>query len=225
MNAHTSEAALRAAGAVVDAVDKIMSGEFEKAFCAVRPPGHHAEHATAMGFCFFNNIAIGAAHALEKYGLRRIALIDFDVHHGNGTQEWAEGQEDVLFLSSHQYPCYPGTGRAQEKGRYNNILNLPLPPGAGSMEFHSAMTNFGLPAIDRFQPELIMMSAGFDAHQADPLASLNFETEDYGWITRELCKLAKKHSRGRVVSTLEGGYDIDALAASTGAHVRAMLMP
>jgi len=223
LSPHSGAAALRAAGAVIAAVDIVLGGKATNAFCAVRPPGHHAEYATAMGFCFFNNIAVGAAHALATYNLKRIAIIDFDVHHGNGTQEWVEGQDAVFFLSSHQFPCYPGTGRAQEKGRYNNLLNLPLPPGAGSIQFRSAMENFGLPSVDQFQPELILISAGFDAHCDDLLAGLNFEAGDYDWITRELCELARKHCTGRIVSTLEGGYAFDALAASVGAHVRALM--
>lgn len=223
LSPHSGEAALRAAGAMIAAVDAVLMGKATRAFCAVRPPGHHAERAMAMGFCYFNTIAIGAAHALVAHELERIALVDFDVHYGNGTQEWAEEQEKAFFLSSHQFPCYPGTGSAQEEGRHGNILNLPLPPGAGSMQFRSAMENFGLPALDKFRPELILISAGFDAHRDDPLANLNFTTEDYGWITRELRKLAQKHCAGRIVSTLEGGYDLEALAASTGAHVRALM--
>jgi acetoin utilization deacetylase AcuC-like enzyme len=223
LSPHSGEAALRAAGAVIAAVDAVLGGKAIHAFCAVRPPGHHSERATAMGFCYFNNIAIGAAHALAVHRLERVALVDFDVHHGNGTQEWAIEEPRAFFLSSHQFPCYPGTGRAQEKGAHGNILNLPLVPGAGSVQFRSAMENFGLPALDKFQPQLILISAGFDAHRDDPLANLDFETEDYAWITREICKLARRHCQGRIVSTLEGGYDLEALAASVGAHVRELM--
>lgn len=219
----SGEAALRAAGALCAAIDHVMNSKSKNAFCAVRPPGHHAEQSTAMGFCLFNNIAIGAAHALDKHNLQRIAIIDFDVHHGNGTQEWVETEQRVFFCSSHQYPLYPGTGAAVEKGQYNNILNTPLSYGADGEKFRAAMENFVLPAIDRFQPEIIMISAGFDAHRDDPLAGLNFTEDDYAWITRELMKLADKFCQSRIVSTLEGGYDLNALSLSTGAHVKALM--
>ncbi|MDX2027346.1 MAG: histone deacetylase family protein [Alphaproteobacteria bacterium] len=223
LSPHSGEAALRAAGAACAAVNEVMAGKATNAFCAVRPPGHHAEHATAMGFCFFNNIAIAAAHAMAAHGVKRVALLDFDVHHGNGTQEWAEGQDGVLFCSSHEFPLYPGTGHPQEKGPKGNILNIALPHHTDGAGFRRAMQESALPAISRFAPELILISAGFDAHRADPLANLRLVEEDFGWITAELCALAQKFCKGRIVSTLEGGYDIDALARSVGAHVRALM--
>ena len=228
LSPQSGEAALRAAGAVIAAVDAVMAGEvqsrpIQNAFCAVRPPGHHAEQATAMGFCLFNNIAIGAAHALAAHGLKCIALVDFDVHHGNGTEEWAASREEVLFISSHQFPFYPGTGDARQRGALGNLLNLPLPHGAGSELFRRAMQSYALPALERFQPRLIMISAGFDAHKDDPLAGLELETEDFGWITSELARIAARFSQGRIVSTLEGGYDLAALAASAEAHVMALM--
>lgn len=221
----SGEAALRAAGALCAAVDHVIAGKSKNAFCAVRPPGHHAERTTAMGFCLFNNIAIGAAHAFAAHNLQRIAILDFDVHHGNGTQQWAETEERVFFCSSHQYPLYPGTGASVETGQYNNILNTPLPYGADGEKFRAVMENFTLPAIERFDPELIMISAGFDAHRDDPLAGLNFTEDDYAWITSELMKLADKFCKSRIVSTLEGGYNLDALAKSTGAHIKELLGP
>ncbi len=216
-------AARRAAGAVVRAVDMVLTGEMTNAFCAVRPPGHHAEKETPMGFCLFGTIAIGALHALEAHGLSRIAIMDFDVHHGNGTQAllWDEGR--VLFASTQQMPLFPGTGSRHEKGAHGQIINVPLPPGAEGPEFRAAVERDILPAIDAQAPELIMISAGFDAHARDPLANLNLTEADYAWVTRELCLLAKKHCEGRVVSTLEGGYDLRALAASVAAHVRVLM--
>ena len=205
------------------AVDDVMNGKTNNAFCAVRPPGHHAEFYTAMGFCFFNNIAIGTAHALESHKLKRIAIVDFDVHHGNGTEAWAAAQPNVLFFSSHQFPLWPGSGHAEDKGPLDNIVNIPLPPGTGSAGFRLAMQSRVLPKLDSYAPDFIFISAGFDAHGDDPLAGLDFTAEDFGWITSELCKLAGKHCMGRIVSTLEGGYDLDALAASAGAHVKALL--
>ncbi|HUY69301.1 MAG TPA: histone deacetylase family protein [Alphaproteobacteria bacterium] len=219
----SGEAALRAAGAVCAAVDEVIAGEVKNAFCAVRPPGHHAERAEAMGFCIFNNIAIGAAQALAAHGLRRVAILDFDVHHGNGTEEWAKGRRDVLFISSHQYPLYPGSGSARDTGPFGNIVNIPLVPGADGAGFRAAMHDVALPRIDEFAPELILISAGFDAHRLDPLAQLELEAADFGWITGELSKLAARYAKGRVVATLEGGYDCEALAESAGAHVRALM--
>ena len=223
LSSGSGEAALRAAGAVCAAVDEVLSGKIKNAFCAIRPPGHHAERATAMGFCLFNNIAIGAAHALAVHRLSRVALVDFDVHHGNGAEEWAQGEVRALFISSHQFPLYPGSGRAEHKGVHENLVNIPLPQGTDGAGFRQAMTEQALPVLDAFRPELILISAGFDAHKDDPLAGLRLETEDFGWITAELCKLAGKHCAGRIISTLEGGYDLDALAASAGAHVRALM--
>ncbi len=218
----SAEAALRAAGAAVAAVDAAMLGPSPRVFCAVRPPGHHATHDTAMGFCLFNNIAVAALHALDVHGLERVAIVDFDVHHGNGTQAIFEHDRRVLFASSHQWPLYPGTGAREETGD-GNIVNAPLPPDADGALFRAAWSNVLLPAVDAFKPQLILISAGFDAHRRDPLAELRLEAEDFAWVTRELVKLADKHCGGRIVSTLEGGYDLDALAESSVAHVRELL--
>jgi acetoin utilization deacetylase AcuC-like enzyme len=222
LSAGSGEAALRAAGAVVAAVDWVVGGEGRHAFCAVRPPGHHAEATEAMGFCIFNNIAVGAAEARAAHGLARVAVVDFDVHHGNGTQHMFERDAGFFFGSTHQWPLYPGTGDEDEVG-VGNIVNVPLRPLSGSEEFRKAMAERILPALDRFRPELILISAGFDGHWLDPLASLNLTDEDYGWVTREICRLADRHARGRVVSALEGGYDLDALASATTAHVKALM--
>jgi acetoin utilization deacetylase AcuC-like enzyme len=216
-------AALHAAGAVCAAVDAVVQGNVSNTFCAVRPPGHHAEPQTAMGFCLFNNIAVGAAHALAVHGLEKVAIVDFDVHHGNGTQAWAWEEPGALFCSTHQTPLYPGTGAAHEKGRFGNVVNVPLAPGSGGGEFQAALQWHILPALERWQPQLIFISAGFDAHADDPLASLNLQAEDFAWVTEKLCTLAKKHCAGRVISSLEGGYDLVALAASAAAHVRSLL--
>jgi acetoin utilization deacetylase AcuC-like enzyme len=218
----SGEAALRAAGALVMGVDLVMTGEAANAFCAVRPPGHHAEPTQAMGFCVFNNVAIGALHARQAHGLRKIAVVDFDVHHGNGTQAMFADDSDLFFGSTHQMPLYPGTGRAGERGR-GNIHNSPLPPGAGGHEFRQAWDNSILTALDVFRPEMILISAGFDAHKRDPLAQLNLVEADYAWITQKLCELARTHAQGRIVSTLEGGYDLKALADSVAAHVSALM--
>jgi acetoin utilization deacetylase AcuC-like enzyme len=218
----SGEAALRAAGAVVAAIDAVIEGGAANAFCAVRPPGHHAESGAAMGFCLFNNVAVGALHAREAHGIGRVAVIDFDVHHGNGTQHMFEADGGLFYASTHQWPLYPGTGARSERG-VGNICNAPLPPGAGSAEFRAAMTDTVLPALDRFQPELVMISAGFDAHRADPLASLELDEADYGWATDRLLELARRHAGGRLVSTLEGGYDLRALAASAAVHVRRLM--
>lgn len=217
----SGEAALRAAGAVAAAVDAVMAGEIRNAFCAVRPPGHHAERDLAMGFCVFNNVAVGAAQALEAGGLGRVAIVDFDVHHGNGTQHIFAADPRVLYVSTHQMPLYPGTGARHEKG-VGNICNAPLAPYAGSEEFRDAVEEIVLPAIERFRPEFLLISAGFDAHRADPLAALELETEDFAWVTEQLCALAAGLCAGRVVSTLEGGYDLNALAESAAAHVLAL---
>jgi acetoin utilization deacetylase AcuC-like enzyme len=219
----SGEAALRAAGAVVAAIDAVIRGEAANAFCAVRPPGHHAEPDRAMGFCLFNNVAIGAARARAVHGLERVAVIDFDVHHGNGTQAMFERNPELFYASTHQWPLYPGTGSERERGIDGNVVNAPLPPGAGSAEFRRAFERVILPALDAFAPEIVLISAGFDAHRDDPLASLNLVEADYEWATAEMCKLAAKHAKGRVVSALEGGYDLGALAASAAAHVRALM--
>jgi acetoin utilization deacetylase AcuC-like enzyme len=203
-------------------VDAVMKGSANRAFCAVRPPGHHATSDTAMGFCLFNNVAVAAAHALAAHGLKRVAIADFDVHHGNGTQDIFEREPRVLFLSSHQSPLYPGTGRAEEKG-VGNIINAPLSAGDGSYEFRELWDGVLLPRLHAFKPQLLLISAGFDAHRNDPLADIRLQTEDYAWITERLVDVARTHADGRVVSTLEGGYDLTALAASASAHVAALL--
>ncbi len=215
----SGEAALRAAGAVVAAVDAVMSGQARNAFCAVRPPGHHAEPARAMGFCLFNNIAIGAAHARAAHGLARVAVVDFDVHHGNGTQTMFENDPGLMYLSTHQAPLYPGTGLESEHGVADNIVNAPLPALADGRAFRTAFDEVILPALDRFRPELLLISAGFDGHVADPLAQLRLTESDFAWATRQLLELAGHHCGGRVVSALEGGYDLHALATSARAHV------
>lgn len=214
------EAALRAAGAGIDAVHWALAERSRRAFCAVRPPGHHAERATAMGFCLFNNIAVAAAHALDK-GVERIAIVDFDVHHGNGTQDIFSAEPRVLFASSHEMPLYPGTGAADETG-IGNIVNAPLAGGSGSAQFRAAWSQRLLPAIDRFAPCLLMISTGFDAHRDDPLASIELDADDYRWLTQALVEIADRHADGRIVSMLEGGYDLDGLAQSAVAHLRAL---
>jgi len=218
----SGEAALRAAGAVVAAVDAVVAGQVRNAFCAVRPPGHHAESAQAMGFCVFNNVAIGAEQARNRHGLERVAVMDFDVHHGNGTQHMFEKDAGLFYASTHQWPLYPGTGASNEVG-VGNIVNAPLAPMSGSREFRAAMNETILPALRRFKPEMVMISAGFDAHIDDPLASLRLVEADYEWATEALAAVAAEHAGGRLVSTLEGGYDLEALAASTCAHVRALM--
>jgi acetoin utilization deacetylase AcuC-like enzyme len=218
----SGEAALRAAGACIAAVDAVMKGEAQNAFCAVRPPGHHAEPHHAMGFCLFNNVAIAAAHARRTHKIERVAVIDFDVHHGNGTQAAFEQDGTMLYASTHQMPLYPGTGAASERG-VGNIVNAPLRPMSGSEEFRKAFANIILPALDAFRPEFVIISAGFDAHRDDPLAQLMLVEADYAWATERLVEVAKKHAQGRIVSSLEGGYDLDALAASAAAHVAALM--
>ncbi len=222
MSPGTLEAALRAAGAVVAAVDAVVGGRAENAFCAVRPPGHHAEPERAMGFCIFNNVAVGALAARAAHGLARIAVIDFDVHHGNGTEAMFRDDPGLAYLSTHQSPLYPGTGAAESRG-VGNLFNAPLPRLAGSEAFRRAFTDSLLPALDAFEPEMVMISAGFDAHRNDPLANLELDDEDYAWVTTELVEIARRHADGRVVSTLEGGYDLAALARSTAAHVGALM--
>jgi len=219
----SGEAALRAAGAALLAVDRVVAGEAENAFCAVRPPGHHAEPNRPMGFCVFNNVALAALHARHRHGLKRVAVVDFDVHHGNGTQARFWGEPELFFASSHQMPLYPGTGAAGERGVAGNIVNVPLRPGDGSAAFRNAWSETILPALRAFAPELILISAGFDGHEDDPLANLALETQDYAWVTAEIAKVADETAGGRLVSTLEGGYDLDALAASAAAHVSALM--
>ncbi len=222
MNPASLEAAQRAAGAGCAAVDAVMGGQAKNAFCAVRPPGHHAEPERSMGFCIFNSVAIGALHARTRHNLRRVAVVDFDVHHGNGTQAafWDDG--DLFYGSTHQMPLYPGTGATSETG-VGNIHNFPLAPGAGGMAFRDSFTDGLLPALDAFKPEFLLLSAGFDGHVDDPLAQLRLETGDYAWASRELLALAERHCQGRLVSSLEGGYDLAALATAAAAHVRALM--
>ncbi|MBY0562796.1 MAG: histone deacetylase family protein [Hyphomonadaceae bacterium] len=223
VSAGSREACYRAAGACVAAVDAVLKGEDDMAFCAVRPPGHHAEPLTPMGFCIFNNVAIAAMHALDGHGLRRVAVVDFDVHHGNGTQTIAEREPRLLFISAHQSPAYPGTGAASETGLHGNVLNAPLRPGTGSVEWRRTVETVVLPALDAFAPNLLLVSAGFDAHKADPLAQWELETEDFAWIARELRAQALRHCKGKLVSTLEGGYDLPALAGSVRAYLGALM--
>jgi len=223
MSPGSLNAALRAAGGNIKAVDMVMSGDAGNTFVAMRPPGHHAETETPMGFCLFGSVVVGAKHALEHHGLSRVAIIDFDVHHGNGTQDLVWDDARIFFASSHQVPLYPGSGHPHEVGAHGQILNVPLEPMTGGKIMRQKYENLVFPAVDDFKPELIFISAGFDAHQADPLANLNFSTEDFVWLTEEICKLAETHCDGRIVSTLEGGYDLDALAASVAAHVKVLM--
>jgi len=216
---------LRAAGGACAAVDAVMQGHAQNAFAAIRPPGHHAEPDRAMGFCLFNNAAIAACHARAKWGVTRVAVLDFDVHHGNGTQAMFQSDKNLFYASSHQSPCYPGTGHPHETGTAGNIVNAPLPPGADSAAFRAAWARIILPALDTFAPELVIISAGFDAHRADPLAQLRVETPDYAWLTRELLRIAEAHAGGKIVSVLEGGYDLTALADAAAAHVRELMRP
>jgi acetoin utilization deacetylase AcuC-like enzyme len=215
-------AALRAAGAVVAAVDAVVSEHADNAFCAVRPPGHHAEPERAMGFCLFNNAAIGALRAREIHGLARVAVIDFDVHHGNGTQAAFEADGSLFYASTHQHPLYPGTGAASETG-VGNIVNVPLRPMSGSGQFRLAMSQRILPALDVFRPDLVLVSAGFDAHKNDPLAQLMLEDGDYTWVTEKLLEIVYRHAKGRLVTTLEGGYDLASLGACVAAHIRVLM--
>ena len=220
LNPHTLDAAFHAAGAAVKAVDLVMANECTTAFCAVRPPGHHAERSRAMGFCLFNNVAIGAAHALAEHGLSRVAIVDFDVHHGNGTEEIFTGDHRVLMVSTFQHPLYPYCGLDNDDPK---MVNVPLSPGSGGEEFRAAVRDRWLPALDEHRPELIFVSAGFDAHREDPLANLKLVEGDYAWVTRELTQVAAKHARGRIVSSLEGGYSLSALGRSVAEHVRELV--
>lgn len=212
-------AAYRAAGGVLRAVDLVLSGEAKNAFVAVRPPGHHAETQKSMGFCLFGNIALGVKHALDFHGLKKVAVIDFDVHHGNGTQEILWDESRCLTFTSQQIPLWPGTGTEEEQGHYNNIVNIPLPPGSTGELMRQKYEALVFPVLRKFEPDLILISAGFDAHEADPLAELNWSTADFSWLTERLCKIAEECCEGRLVSTLEGGYDLKALADSVKAHV------
>ncbi len=222
MSPGSLEAALRAVGAATAAVDAVFRGESDNAFCAMRPPGHHAESKRAMGFCLLNQAAIAAHYARARYDAERVAVVDFDVHHGNGTQEIFWSEPDLFYGSTHQMPLYPGTGDANETG-VGNIFNAPLRAGDGGPQFREAMRSIILPALDAFAPDLVIISAGFDAHHADPLGSLQLTEEDFVWATLELMSAADAHASGRVVSVLEGGYDLQGLAASAGAHVQALM--
>jgi acetoin utilization deacetylase AcuC-like enzyme len=217
------EAALHAAGGACRAVDEVMQGLVSNAFVATRPPGHHAERSTPMGFCFFNNAAIAARHAQAIYGIERVAIFDFDVHHGNGTQDIFWSDASVLYCSTHEAPLYPGTGSADERGAHNTIVNAPLKAGATGEDFAHAITTLIVPRIDAFAPQLIILSAGFDAHQRDPLAHLNLTEIDFGWATKEMMSVAQRHCSGKIVSLLEGGYDLDGLARSVAAHVMTLM--
>ena len=218
----SKEATADAVGSIITAIDGVQNKEFHNAFCAVRPPGHHAERNKAMGFCIYNNVAVGAHYLLEKYKFNKVAIIDFDVHHGNGTQDIFYDNEKVLYISTHQYPYYPGTGTEKEKGKYNNIFNIPLPAGTTSEEYLNAY-EFVLKKIKEFKPEFILLSAGFDAHKDDPLAQLQLTSKDFYNLTKRTLNLAKLCCEGKVVSILEGGYDLNALQESTEMHVNALL--
>ncbi len=223
MSPGSFDAALRAVGGVGAAVDAVLAGEVTNAFVACRPPGHHAERDRPMGFCLFGNVAIAAKRALDLHGLHRVAIVDFDVHHGNGTQDILWDDPRVLFVSSHQWPLYPGTGRAEETGAHGNVLNVPLRPGTDGAAMRAAYDTQVWPELEEFEPELILVSAGFDAHAADPLANLDWDEGDFAWLTRRLCGIAADHCAGRLVSALEGGYDLDALGASAAAHVAELM--
>jgi acetoin utilization deacetylase AcuC-like enzyme len=223
MSPGSYEAALRAAGGAVFAVDEVMSGKARNAFVATRPPGHHAEVATPMGFCFFNNAAIAARHAQAAYGAERVAIVDFDVHHGNGTQHIFWDDPTVMYASTHQMPHYPGTGAVGERGEHNQIVNAPLRAGDGGDAFREAMETAILPRVEAFAPDLMIISAGFDAHRRDPLGNLNLIEADFSWATRKLMEVARKRSHERVVSVLEGGYDLEGLSRSVAAHVTALM--
>ncbi|WP_425039919.1 histone deacetylase family protein [Primorskyibacter sp. S187A] len=216
------EAAWRGVGAVCEAVDRIMEGDAQNAFCAMRPPGHHAEQETPMGFCLFGNAAIAAKHAMKRHGLSRVAVVDFDVHHGNGTQALLWDEPRALFVTSQQMPLWPGSGQPSERGAHDNVLNVPLAPGSNGADMRAAYETQVFPRLAAFKPEFIIISAGFDAHADDPLANLNWLEEDFVWLTREICALAATHAQARVVSVLEGGYDLHALARSVLAHVQAL---
>ena len=218
----SKEATFDAAGSIIAAIDGVQNKEFKNAFASVRPPGHHCNQNKAAGFCILNNVAIGAKYLLNKYKYKKIAIIDFDVHHGNGTQDIFYENENVLFISTHQYPYYPGSGSEQEKGKFNNIYNVPLPAGTNSREYFDAFEH-ALKKLNEFQPEFILISAGFDAHKDDPLAQIKLETEDFYNITKRILETSKKFCNGKIVSILEGGYDLQALKYSTKRHVDALI--
>lgn len=223
MSPGSLDATLYGAGAAVRAVDAVLQGEARNAFAALRPPGHHAEHATAMGFCFFNNAAIAARHAQVKHGVGRVAIIDWDVHHGNGTQDILWSDASIMYCSTHEMPLYPGTGARDECGDHDTIVNAPLKAGDGGELFRDAFEHLILPRLTQFSPELVIISAGFDAHWRDPLANLNLEERDFAWATQSLMDIAEKQSGGRVVSLLEGGYDLEGLSRSVAVHVATLM--
>ena len=216
------EATFDAAGSIITAIDGVQNKEFKNAFCNIRPPGHHSSQNKSAGFCILNNVGIGAKYLLKKYKYKKIAIVDFDVHHGNGTQDIFYNNQNVLFISTHQYPFYPGTGSEKEKGKFNNICNIPLPAGTNSEEYLNAF-EFAIKKLKEFKPEFILISAGFDGHEADPLAQMKLKTEDFYIITKRILEISKKFCNGKVISILEGGYDLQALADSTKRHVDALL--
>ena len=218
----SKEATSDAVGSIITAIDGVQNNEFKNAFCAVRPPGHHAEKNKAMGFCIYNNVAVGANYLIEKYKLKKVAIIDFDVHHGNGTQNIFYDNEKVLYISTHQYPYYPGSGTEREKGKFNNIFNIPLPAGTTSEEYLNAY-EFVLNKINEFKPEFLLLSAGFDAHKDDPLAQFQLESKDFYELTKRTLELSKLYCNGKVVSILEGGYDLKAIQESSAMHVDALI--
>ena len=219
LNVHTWNAALRAAGAAIAATDAVMAGEMKTAFCAVRPPGHHAEHAKAMGFCFFNNIAIAAKYALERHGLKRVAVVDFDVHHGNGTEDIVRGDKRMLMVSFFQHPLFPFSGADTAEP---NMVNLPVPANTRGMDIRDMIEMMWMPRLEAFKPEMIFISAGFDAHRDDRLGQLSLNEQDFAWITERIKHVANRHAKGRIVSSLEGGYSLGALGRSVEAHVRVL---
>jgi acetoin utilization deacetylase AcuC-like enzyme len=223
MSPGTWEAVMRGVGGAVAATDAVMSGAADNAFVAMRPPGHHAETNKPMGFCFFDHAAIAARHAQRKYGIARAAVVDFDVHHGNGTQDIFWADPTMMYCSTHQMPLFPGTGASGERGEHDTIVNAPLAPNDGAAKFRAAFENVILPQLTKFAPELIIISAGFDAHRRDPLANINLDAEDFGWVTRKLMDVAHASAGGRVVSVLEGGYDLQGLKESVAAHVTALM--
>ena len=223
MSAGSLPAAMRGVGGIIKAVDLVMTDQANNVFVVTRPPGHHAEKEISMGFCLFGNVSIAAKYALDHHKLPKVAVVDFDVHHGNGTQDILWNEKRSLFISSHQMPLYPGTGKENEIGIENNILNIPLPPNTMGKDFRYLYENKVFPALEKFSPDLLLVSAGFDAHASDPLANINLAEEDFAWVTGRLCDLADKHCNGRLVSTLEGGYDLDALAKCVTTHLKTLL--
>ena len=219
MNSHTWEAALHSAGAAIAATDAVINGELANAFCAVRPPGHHAMRRKAMGFCFFNNVAVAVKHAIHQHGLKRVAVVDFDVHHGNGTEDILANDEHVLMVSFFQHPFYPYSGTEKPA---SNMVNIPVPAYTRGMDVRDLVENYWVPRLEEFKPEMIFISAGFDAHREDDMGQMGLTEQDYAWITQRICDIAKRHAKGRIVSCLEGGYALSALGRSVEAHVRVL---